>query len=85
LPSIIPNNGNKATGSRLVTEIGTACVIHQIAISSATAKVYPLSGFSRSILKIKKKINTAGPRNNPIVLLENDLLKIAIYGTCLKK
>ena len=39
LKSIIPNNGNKASGRRDVTGSGIASVPHQLAINSATAAI----------------------------------------------
>jgi hypothetical protein len=65
LPFIIPKSGNNPTGNKLVTDMGMAWVIHQVAINAATAKVEPTAGFSGSIFSKNKRIKTMGPRIKP--------------------
>ena len=50
---MIPSNGNNATGRSEVTASGTASVIHQTAISKATASVFPTKLLSGSIFPNK--------------------------------
>jgi hypothetical protein len=61
-------NGNNATGRREVTARGTASVIHQVAISRATARVAVTAG-SPGFRSVKRKIykKNTGPEIKPMV------------------
>ena len=63
LPSKIPKTGNKTMGSKLVTAIGMASVIHKIAIKIAVARVIVIAGFDgfKSTKKQKPKKSKNAP------------------------
>ncbi len=56
-------------GSNAVTDIGSASVIHQMAIQSEEAKTALEASFKSAGLKNKRvKKNIVGPKKSPIVL-----------------
>ena len=58
-----PEIGNRSMGSSAVAEIGSASVIHQIAIQSADAKTAMEESFKPTGLKNNRvRINIAGPK-----------------------
>tara|TARA_B100000886_G_scaffold325766_1_gene271623 strand:+ start:2159 stop:2434 length:276 start_codon:yes stop_codon:yes gene_type:complete len=67
--SIPPDRGNIIIGSNAVTEIGSASVIHQIAIHRDDAKTALEESFKPTGLK-KKNVekNITGPKYSPIIL-----------------
>ena len=62
-----PDNGNKIIGSKAVTEIGIASVIHHIAIQTVDAKIALASRVNPSgWKKLITKMNDNGPDTSPI-------------------
>tara|TARA_R110001592_G_scaffold230062_10_gene486812 strand:+ start:299 stop:808 length:510 start_codon:yes stop_codon:yes gene_type:complete len=73
-----PDNGNKTNGSKAVTAIGIASVIHQIAIhnvdaSIALASLESPSGWKNNRIKIKETGPKTSP-NNLVLLIQMPLL-----------
>jgi hypothetical protein len=60
-------SGNKIIGRRAVTEIGSASVIHHVAIQRAEAKTaFASSGNPSKFTRYRIRRNNVGPRINPV-------------------
>jgi len=76
-----PSNGNRIKGNKEVTGIGTASVIHQTAMSVATAAVAWAKGFMPpSQVEGRKKITTAStmPVTQPNLATANEFVDFSV-------
>ena len=64
---MIPSSGNSTSGSRAVAKSGMASVIHQMAMSAATAAKRLAGSLSGTSGKIVSNANATTPRTSPTV------------------
>ena len=67
LPGMMPSRGKKTSGSSAVANSGIAWVIHQMAISAATAARRLAGSLPGSMGNTVSSTNTTTPRASPVV------------------